>query len=232
MLVAACLCPHPPLLLPGVCLAEPDWLDELRAACASAVRRLIAARPERVVVVGGASTRGSWDETAGGTMAPFGAVGVRAGGPDDVLPLALTVGAHLLDVAGWTGPRGYLALDALAPAAEQAATGRGAVAGPARTALLVLGDGSAKRSTRAPGYLDHRAAGFDRVAVEALRTRDAPSLFGLDHVLAEQLWVAGVAGWRALAGAWSVESPQSAPGVVQYDAAPLGVGYFVITWAG
>ena len=89
--------------------------------------------------------RRTCDETAGGTFADFG-VDLHVGGHTDELPLSLTVGAWLLARAGWVGPRTY-------------STGTPDIEG--RVALLVMADGSAKRTTEAPGYFDERAIAYD-----------------------------------------------------------------------
>lgn len=93
--------------------------------------------------------------------------------------------------------------------------------------LLVMGDGSARRSTAAPGYLDPRAESYDATVAHALRTADTAALLALDPALDDDLLVAGRAAWQVLAGAaggatWHAE--------LLYDAAPYGVGYFVATW--
>jgi len=43
-------------------------------------------------------------------------------------------------------------------------------------ALLVMGDGSARRSLRAPGYLDTRAAAFDAEVERTIRTGELDAL--------------------------------------------------------
>lgn len=231
-LSAAAFCPHPPLLFPEVSHTAPGWLDDLRAACAASVAALLSPRPDVVVVVGAGtpgSATGEHDEHAGGTMRPFG-TDVRAGGPDGALPLSLTVGARLLDDAGWTGRRRYLSVDPSTSPDDCASLGATVDRAGEATALLVLGDGSAKRSTEAPGYLDERAEGFDRTVMLGL-SRPDPALLGtLDHTLATELWVAGRPAWQVAAGALTA-SGLPAGTRVRYDGAPRGVGYFVVDWA-
>lgn len=222
MLVSACVLPHPPVLVPEVVVQSPDWLVELRRQCLDAVARVTAVDPEIVVVVGTADTAGQWDATAGATMAPYG-VDIGFGGAGRELPLAPAIGAYLLDQVGWTGERGYVAVDGSSSAHEYAALGRSLVAAR-RTGLLVMGDGSAKRSTLAPGYLDDRAGPFDARVVEAIATLDAAAIAELDPRLADDLWVAGLPAWQMLAG----PARDARDAVVRYDDAPTGVGYFVI----
>lgn len=210
MSVIAVVCPHPPVLVPELAGAAAGDLDDLRAACDGAVAEAVAENPARVVVVGtGDPVHG--DASAGGSLAPYG-VDVRAGGPELGLPLDLTLGAWLLDRAGWSGDRLY--------------TTR-----PARwepdDVLLVMADGSATRTQKAPGYIDERSADFDAQISRALSGGDAAALAELDLDLAEQLWCAGAPALR-----WLGEQARTAPVTARlaYNAAPYGVGYWVALW--
>lgn len=85
---------------------------------------------------------------------------------------------------------------------------------------LVVANGSAKRTEKAPGYFDDRAAAFDEALGAALRAGD---LSGLDLSLAGELW-ADVSGLTELAGVRASEVQ------VDYDDAPYGVQYWVVRW--
>ncbi len=93
--------------------------------------------------------------------------------------------------------------------------------------MLVLGDGSAKRSLTAPGYLDDRAARFDASVGAALAAADVDSLLDIDVTLADELWVAGRPAWQVLAGAGRAvrRHTDRLSGSLNYDEAPFGVGY-------
>lgn len=234
MFVAAAVCPHPPLLLPEVAQQAAPDLDDLRAACDTALAELLGAAPDAVVVVGDGPRLATYDQADGGTMRGFG-VDVRAGGRSDALPLSLTVGAWLLDRAGWTGPRRYFAVPQEATAQECVEMGEKVAGADLRLGVLAMGDGSAKRSTSAPGYLDERAEPFDREVARALAEADPRGLAdGLPPIACAELWVQGRAAWQFLAGAASqTAQTQPAGGLAArllYDAAPYGVGYFVATW--
>lgn len=93
-----------------------------------------------------------------------------------------------------------------------------------RSVLVVL-NGSACRTEKAPGFLDERAAGFDALVGAALRG-PAPDVLGeIDEVLAKELW-ADVAALPRLADL--LRDAQTV--AVDYDAAPYGVQYWVIRW--
>jgi hypothetical protein len=98
---------------------------------------------------------------------------------------------------------------------------------PPSTGVLVMGDGSARRSLKGPGYLDERAERFDADVVKALADGSAQSLADIDLELADQLLVAGAPAWKAAAnllraGCWH--------GEILYADAPFGVMYTVATW--
>ena len=70
-LVAAAVCPHPPLIVPRLAAGAAPELDPMRAACAAAVDALRGAGAERLVVVGGADRTGWLEPPYGGTFAPW-----------------------------------------------------------------------------------------------------------------------------------------------------------------
>jgi hypothetical protein len=213
-------------------------LPELRKACAVAVGRLLSVAADAVVVVGAGPETAAWD--AGGQLnvaawaggyegqvVPH--TGESTGGSSPrgytALPLALGLGAQLLDEAGYAGPRVLQATSQAATSAECLALGE-AVAGLApRVALLVVGDGSARRSPAAPGYFDERAEAFDVTAEAFLRAGDMAGLASLDPGLAAELLATGRAAWQVLAGAVGLD--RRAPADVLYADIPFGVSYLV-----
>jgi hypothetical protein len=151
------------------------------------------------------------------------------------LPLALGIGARLLDQAGYTGPRTFHGIGEDEPAAACLAMGRELASSAPRVALLAVGDGSARRSAAAPGYLDERAGPFDEAVERAVRDGDLPAIAALDPALATDLLAAGRPAWQTLAGALSAPHAPEAPAArpqteVLYSDAPLGVAYLVATF--
>ncbi|MEV6670616.1 class III extradiol dioxygenase subunit B-like domain-containing protein [Streptomyces sp. NPDC051162] len=236
MLVAAAVCPCPPLLVPEVASGASPELDGLRAACLDAVAVLAAARPDRLVVLGpaGSAGQGAYPEGAAGSFRAFGVeadVRLGQGGPagDRELPQSLAVAGWLLGRTGWAAaPVEGLGVGATLEAARCLEAGRELAAGDERVALLVMGDGSACRTLKAPGYLDDRAEGFDSGAARALGSADITALAALDAELAHELKAAGRAPWQVLAGAGEGAGLK---GELLHDDAPYGVGYFVATWS-
>ena len=69
---------------------------------------------------------------------------------------------------------------------------------PGPVAVLAVGDGSARRTVKAPGYLDAAAEPFDAAVAAALATGDADALAALDAAEGARLLAAGVPTWRAV----------------------------------
>ena len=227
--VAAAVCPHPPLLVPELAAGAAAELDDLRAACSVVVQALAAAGPEALVLVGsGVGTGERYEGTPGGSFAGYGAPQVRVGGgPDAGLPLSLLIGAWLVErSAAARLPR--TSITVAADASPAACRDLGAELGgdPRRLALLVMGDGSARRSEHAPLHLHPRAEVFDEAVAFALARADAETLAALDPGLAAELGAAGRGPWQVLAAA----TPGEWRGAVHYAAAPYGVGYVVASW--
>ena len=232
MLVAAAVCPHPPLLVPGVAAGAVAETDDLRAACDAAVAVLLGAGPGVVVVVGSAARVGPFPAGSWGSLRAYGLddrdLGIVAGDGPPTLPLSLTIGRWLLDRAGDALTTDALLFGIAADAdSERCAEIGAALADRApRVGLLVMGDGTGRRTPK-PGYLDERAEPFDASVAAALSAGDAAGLVALDAGLADELLVPGRPAWQVLAGA---AGGRAWRGEVTYDAAPYGVGYLVATW--
>jgi hypothetical protein len=254
MLVAAAVCPCPPLLVPDVAAGAAPELDAARAACTDAVGVLAAARPDRLVVVGPAerSGRGRHPEGARGSFRGFGVdLEVRLGGngpgagvpeglagperselaepSERALPFSLAVAAWLLHRTDWSdAPVEGLGVGEPLAAERCIQVGEEIGARAERVALLVMGDASACRTLKAPGYLDERAEAFDAEVARALGAADVAALKALDAELAYELKASGRASWQVLAGA---AEGAGLGGALLYEDAPYGVGYVVAAWS-
>ncbi|MEU1179469.1 class III extradiol dioxygenase subunit B-like domain-containing protein [Streptomyces sp. NPDC005820] len=238
MLVAAAVCPCPPLLVPEVAAGAAPELDAARAACSDALAVLAAARPDLLHVVGPAEKtgRGPYPEGARGSFGGFGVdVTVRLGRAGVAapsapgLPTSLAVAAWLLERTGWAAaPVAGLGVGEPLPVERCLEVGRELGAQAERVALLVMGDASACRTLKAPGYLDERAAPFDAEVARALGTADLAAIKALDAGLAQELKAAGRTSWQVLAGA---AEGAGLSGALLYEDAPYGVGYVVATWS-
>lgn len=100
----------------------------------------------------------------------------------------------------------------------------GGTSGRVGTPLLVMANGSARRSEKAPGHLDQRALEFDEGVERALAEGDAAALGGLDLELAQELLTAGAPLLRDLAGLSVAEA------TMDYADDPFGVRYWVVRW--
>jgi hypothetical protein len=209
--------PATPLLSPDVSVTDTG-VAAVRAAARLVVAELVTSGVG-IAVVGEAPQRrdytGTWDWQAFG-------IPLR-GTAGDPLPRALSVGAWLLDDAGFGGERRFVGVPAATTPADCAALGEELSGG----ALLVVADGSARRSLKAPGHLDERAEPFDAGVAAALSTADLAALTALDPDLAGALLAAGRAPWQVAAAAgrgrvWDAE--------LLLSEAPYGVGWFVGRW--
>jgi hypothetical protein len=222
--VAVAFCPAPPLLLPAVEGRPGPETAVLRRACAEVVAAMLAVRPEVVVVVGdGARAGGRYGSGDVGDLSGFGLPlripfhgPARSGG--NRVPVAHALGAWLLDQAGHAGARVGVGPADLRRLVDDL---------PGPLGILAMGDGSARRTVKAPGYLDEAAAPFDAAVATAMASGDAAALAALDPVEGERLLAAGVPTWRAVG---AVLAGRTVTARLAHDAAPFGVGYLAAGW--
>ena len=220
MLVAAAVCPHPPLLVPEIGVGLGEQIEELRRACALAVQALADASPDQTYVVGtgiGEPLR-SFAPWAPGSGAEQLAVDVP-----EPLPLPLLVGAHLTRGTR----RSFVVVDPSTGPDDCAELGRELAATGDRVALLVMGDGSARHDVKAPGYIDERAPLWDQHVHELFAAGDLAALDTLDLTLGDELLCAGRAAWQVLGGAVGNQQVHAKSATLQM---PFGVGYHVAHW--
>lgn len=239
MIIAAALCPWPPLLVRELTGADPV-LPELRDACAAAIAALLAGGPGLVAVAAPGPATTTWPADGRLDVAAFGGLAAHPASPPPgagvgqgrpALPPAAGIGAYLLDQAAYRGPRVIWTVSEDEPPAGCRKLGAELAASDTRTALLVLGDGSARRGPKAPGAFDPRAAAFDAEVEHAVRAADLDALLAVDPALARDLMATGRPAWQVLAGALA-GAPVSTE--IRYADDPFGVFYLVasFTWDG
>lgn len=210
MITDVVIVPGAPLLLPeyqGRVAAAPGLLE----ACVSVVREAVASA-HHVVVVHATDRE-----------------------PRSTKPaLGLRVADHLLAATHEGFDVEHVAVPWDATLEECLAIGIG-LESPTGTTLLVVADGSARRTEKAPGHLDDRAAAVDDAIVGAIRDGaegGLDRLLDLDPELCAELLVAGRAPLQVLAAALGpageAEGERTAYAVVSCDASdPFGVLYVV-----
>ena len=229
MITGVAICPSAPLLARELTGLDPV-IPELRQACAVAAERLVRSRPEVIAVVGPGRRTAVWPADGRLNLAAFGpALGTQSEPKGSPLPLPLGLGARLLDESGYTGPRLLRSVHSGEPAAACMRIGADLRTLSDRVGLLVMADGSACRSLRAPGHLDPRAADFDAVLEGAVRGGDLGPLRVMDAGLAGELLVAGRPAWQVLAGAMPGRALSTE---IHYKDDPFGVFYLVAWLAG
>ncbi len=236
MLSIVAVVPEPPLLVPELATGAAAETAALRAACREAAHRLAASSSSWIAVGADSGGRRTVSADARGSFVGFGStivvgLGPHAAGPvDPALPLPLLIAGWLRDGLP-VAVRGELVAPDTDPAACHAlgaALARGAAApNEEDIALLVVGDGAATHTEKAPGYLDERAGPFDDAVAAALATADAAALAALDPQLAADLMAAGRAPWQVLAGA---TGDGAWKGELLHSSRPFGVGYHVAVW--
>ena len=208
--------------MPAVGVGLGPEIDALRTQCADVVEALWASDAERLFVVGAGIG------TPAGSFAPWAPASETAAelavDVPEPMPLPLLVGAHL--TRGRL--RSFVVVDPDFETADCLELGRDLADSAARVALLVMGDGSARHDVKAPGYVDRRAADWDRQVHETFASGDLDALSTLSPTLADELLCAGRAPWQVLAGA--------ATGVARRVehaelSVPFGVGYHVARWS-
>jgi hypothetical protein len=239
VITTAAICPPAPLLARELTGLDPV-VPELRQACAAAVERLVRAGPGVIAVVGPGRRTATWPADGRLDLTPFApALGAQDGqqgpalgaqdGQGPALPLSLGLGVRLLDEAGYRGTRRLQSIGQDEPAAACLRLGAGLRSLGDRVGLLVMADGSACRSLRAPGYLDPRAAAFDAAIERAVRDGDPGALRAMDPGLAAELLAGARPAWQVLAGAMPGRLPATE---ILYADVPFGVFYLVAWLAG
>ncbi|MFN8159292.1 MAG: hypothetical protein U0R68_17895 [Candidatus Nanopelagicales bacterium] len=238
MITAAAFVPSTPLLVPEAASGAAYELGDVRAAAQQALADALATSPQRVVVLGASSRmigtpapHGITTHAAGtGSLRGF---GVALDVPFDPatpsaqpLSLASTIGAWLLARAGWPGERLAVELDPSSDDAALDACGA-SLADGVPTVLLVVADGSASRTEKAPASLHPEAEAFDASVAKALGSGDPGALAALDRDLASAVTSAGRPAWRTAAAA--LQGTAYAAELLA-DEAPYGVGYLVARW--
>lgn len=92
--------------------------------------------------------------------------------------------------------------------------------------VLVVANGSARRTEKAPGHLDRRAELFDSRVGDLLERGDLAGLADLDPDLADELMTAGLGAFRTLADEGFVVQG----GGTDRAEDPFGVMYWVVRW--
>jgi len=220
-----CFIPCAPALVPEIGRGLDAELGDVRAALASVIRsreiihRSIAeiGNPaHRLALIGPGATSAAYGPGDRGSFAGFGVdleVALQGSGGTAVMPQALAVGT-------------YFARTAVRAWAIGANGGTPDIDEEGPTTLVVLGDGSARRTEKAPGYFDERAAGYDEAVRAALASGDPTQLAALDAGLGAELLASGAPVWHAVARLLT----RTFRADVRYAGDPFGVEYLVALW--
>ena len=224
MITAVAFVPSTPMLIPVVAEGAAHELDDVRSASIDVVRVATDGVDDVVIVGRGQHTRLMM---AGiGSLRGFGVdVEIPLGdGSSDEIGLAGTIGLWLLSQAQW---QGSTSVQEVTDGDDCRQVGLELAAAPGTRALIIVGDGSAARTEKAPGYLHPDAEAFDAEVERALRTGDGSALASLDAGRSAEVMASGWPAWQ-LAAACVEQSQVTSSSLSVY--APFGVGYFVALW--
>lgn len=219
MIRAAVVVPAAPALLPGIG-GTADPLADLRERAAALVATTAGAKgADRLVVVGSGPATRVWPGDA-----PSGAARFTTGRvPDGALPTDLEIGRLLAPSTGGDVVLQSVAADATPQ--ECADRGRELAAGPPAV-LVVVADGPATLTEKAPGHLQLDAAPFAAELSRAVAQADSAALAALDPAVCDRLWMRGRPALQVLAAA-----TDGLAGELVADEAPFGVQYLLARWA-
>ena len=140
---------------------------------------------------------------------------------------AVELGEWLIARSGWPGAKDVISIDPAGPQPPELVVSQ--INNHESSALLVMGDGSACRTEKAPGYLDERARPFDEEIAQYLAGVNTTELAAMDQELAAELLVAGRFTWP-IASAIVNADARTWIGNLSFRDDPYGVSYFVALW--
>ncbi len=221
--------PAAPLMCPDVDV-ESLLADE-RAASIELISEL--QQSADLVVVVGAGDNTTWFEEGGiGNTRAFGGVGsYLIGTATQELPQALTVGASVVSAAGWSGKVKALLVDKVTTSEQRRVLADELVKSTEdqQALIVVVGDGSATRTEKAPGYIQPDAVAFDESLIATIEGADPQALLNIDQITANRLWCRGLPAWQVIANA-CVNITPGFQGTLVLQSSPFGVNYFVASW--
>lgn len=175
------LVPASPMLIPGMTGQTPPP-DEVRRPALLAIGEMLNAQPEIVIVI----AEGPRDEVfEDHTSLHLHRLGGMRDDPSNArsLPIALAIGAALLQDAGWSGP-----MECHSVGTNASTFAKRIASDPRNVGLLLLANGSACSSVAAPGSLHPEAHHFNTDFLEFLRSPSEPQPSRLGQVAcADQL---------------------------------------------
>ncbi len=225
-IVGAALVPAAPVLLPALSGREQPAAAVLNASL-EVMRQLIESDPAEVIVLAEADRDGLFENSAPWGLHRLG--GMRTSDEIDAtaargepLPVPLAIGAALLGTAGWTGPAVFHALDRSISPEAAIEYGRQLSSNTVPVGLLLLGNGSACCTDKAPGSFHLGAQAFNEALTSMIRTGDQRAVARLSaEASAAQLSDIRLP-LQVLAGA---ESRCRLRGSIAYDEPFMGVHY-------
>jgi len=225
MIIGIVFIPAAPLLCPDVDIEEL-LVDERDASIELILE--FTQDAQQVIVIGSGDRTHWFDQGGVGSTRGFGGLLDYGLGTGTVkLPQPLTIAAAILSGANWSGATIGLevAHDSTADDRKKLGSEVALKADELATLVVVVGDGSATRTEKAPGYVQPDAASFDEAMARAINEADVYAILDVDQEQADRLWCRGIPAWQVAANAAG-----QMQGTLILESAPFGVNYLVASW--
>jgi len=188
LLVGAVLIPAAPALVPALG-GSHHAANRAHQAVMSVLAQLLEQRPDEVLVVAEGTTTGEWGGSSSWSLERFGGLAKhREATSQSVLPASLAVGAALVTEGGWRGPMRFMSLPAAVTAIQAREVGREISGRSVRLGLVLLGNGSARSTEKAPGALHPDSEAFNRQLHEMVISGDVEAMMSVTAEEAMEQW--------------------------------------------
>lgn len=179
------LVPAAPVLIPEL-TGSSSVADEPRRHAHNVIRQLIETGPNQIIVVSEGDSDAEFDESSSWGLHRIRGASSIAHGSTNSLPISLAIGASLLHESGWKGSVLYRALDRSMPTAQATEWAETLSHSMDDVGILLLGNGSARSTMKAPGSLHPNAEEFNDGLISVVKTRDRDAMMSLLEVHAEE----------------------------------------------
>ena len=167
--------PAAPALLPELA-GSTQPTAEVRSSVLDALGFVCDAHPDRIVVLVEADSTATYPADTALGLHRLGGMGAPERPSPPFLPIPLAIGRRLLDAAGWRGQTELRTVDRMAPASALLEIGQGLAATSVDTAVVLLGNASARSTDKAPGAWHAGAQAFNSAVARMLRHGDRAAM--------------------------------------------------------
>ena len=175
---SACLVPAAPVLLPELCGSTRPIAD-VRQCVLDVLGDLSRRRPDRIVLIAEGNSTTAYPATMPLGLHRLGGMATRDRTAQVFLPVSLAVGLRLLQMAGWQGQTLVQAIEGSLAGPEVLQIGRGISQDAEETAVVLLGNASARSTEKAPGSLHAGAEHFNAEVARMVASGDRDAMIAM-----------------------------------------------------